>query len=48
MATTSSSPTTKKGKPVTFYGKYTSIWNKQKDGSWKVVVDMGNSSPAPE
>jgi ketosteroid isomerase-like protein len=38
----------KEGKPVTYYGKYTSIWKKQKDGSWKVVVDMGNSSPAPK
>ena len=37
----------KEGKPVTHYGKYMSIWKKQKDGSWKVVVDMGNSSPAP-
>lgn len=38
----------KEGKPVTYYGKYTSIWKKQKDGSWKVAVDMGNSSPAPK
>jgi len=38
----------KEGKPVAYYGKYTSIWKKQTDGSWKVVVDMGNSSPAPK
>jgi Domain of unknown function (DUF4440) len=38
----------KTGNLVTDYGKYTSIWKKQKDGSWKVVVDMGNSSPAPK
>lgn len=38
----------KAGKLITDYGKYTSIWKKQKDGSWKVVVDMGNSSPAPK
>ena len=38
----------KSGKMVTDYGKYTSIWKKQKDGTWKVVVDMGNSSPAPK
>ena len=38
----------KEGKPVTEYGKYMSVWKKQKDGSWKVVVDMGNSSPAPK
>ena len=38
----------KSGKMITDYGKYTSIWKRQKDGSWKVVVDMGNSSPAPK
>ncbi len=36
----------KDGKPVVDHGKYTSIWKKQKDGSWKVVLDMGNASPA--
>ena len=36
----------KDGKPVVDHGKYTSIWKKQKDGTWKVVLDMGNSSPA--
>ncbi len=30
------------------YGKYTSIWKKQKDGSWKVVLDIGNASPVPK
>lgn len=30
------------------YGKYLNIWKKQADGKWKVAVDMGNSSPAPE
>jgi ketosteroid isomerase-like protein len=25
-------------------GKYLNIWVKQKDGSWKVAVDMGNSN----
>lgn len=38
----------KDGQPTAHYGKYTSIWKKQKDGYWKVVVDMGNSSPAPK
>ena len=28
------------------YGKYTSIWKLQKDGRWKVVLDMGNATPA--
>jgi ketosteroid isomerase-like protein len=38
----------KDGKPSIDYGKYTSIWKRQKDGSWKVVLDMGNASPAPK
>jgi ketosteroid isomerase-like protein len=38
----------KDGKPTVDYGNYTSIWKKQADGSWKVVLDMGNSSPAPK
>jgi len=33
----------KDGKPVVDKGKYATIWKKQKDGSWKVAVDMGNS-----
>jgi ketosteroid isomerase-like protein len=37
----------KDGKPVTGYGKYTTVWKKQTDGSWKVAVDMGNTSPPP-
>jgi ketosteroid isomerase-like protein len=34
----------KDGKPIVEHGKYTSIWKKQPDGSWKIVLDMGNSS----
>lgn len=37
----------KQGKETVDYGKYTSIWKRQKDGSWKVVLDMGNSSKPP-
>ena len=37
----------KDGKTVVEHGKYTSIWKKQKDGSWKVVLDMGNASAEP-
>jgi ketosteroid isomerase-like protein len=37
----------KDGKPSVQYGKYTSIWKLQKDGTWKVELDMGNGSPAP-
>ena len=38
----------KNGKPTVERGKYTSIWKRQNDGSWKVVLDMGNSSPEPK
>jgi len=37
----------KDGKFTVSHGKYTSIWKKQKDSSWKVVLDMGNENPAP-
>ncbi len=37
----------KEGKPTVEYGKYTSIWKLQKDGTWKVVLDMGNSAAQP-
>lgn len=30
------------------YGKYVNVWEKQPDGSWKVKIDIGNSSPVPE
>ena len=38
----------KEGKPKIEYGKYTSIWKRQKDGGWKVVLDMGNAGPEPK
>jgi ketosteroid isomerase-like protein len=28
-------------------GKYLNIWKKQSDGSWKVLVDIGNEDPPP-
>jgi len=31
-----------------YYGNYFTAWKKQKDGSWKVALDGGNSSPKPE
>ncbi len=34
----------KDGKPTVSHGKYTSIWKKQPDGGWKVVLDMGNAN----
>jgi ketosteroid isomerase-like protein len=38
----------KEGHPVVRYGKYTTIWKKQKDGRWKVAVDMDNNAPPHE
>ncbi len=38
----------KEGKPTVEYGKYTSIWKLQRDGTWKVELDMGNANPAPK
>ena len=32
----------------TEYGKYTSIWKRQKEGSGKVVLARGNASPVPK
>ncbi len=29
------------------YGNYVTIWKKQKDGSWKFVLDGGNTTPPP-
>jgi ketosteroid isomerase-like protein len=35
-----------KGKPMSEQGKYSEVWKKQADGSWKCIVDM-YSSDAP-
>lgn len=29
------------------HGRYVSIWRKQADGSWKVVMDLGNPTAPP-
>jgi ketosteroid isomerase-like protein len=34
----------KTGKPVQDKGKYLTVWQKQPDGSWKIVRDINNSS----
>ena len=34
------------GNPVTTSGRYITLWRKQKDGSWKVVLDAGAKEPA--
>ena len=36
----------KKGAPIADVGKYVSIWQKQSDGSWKMVRDISNSDKA--
>jgi ketosteroid isomerase-like protein len=30
---------------TTQYGNYVSIWKRKKDGSWRYVLDTGNSTP---
>jgi ketosteroid isomerase-like protein len=34
------------GNPVTTTGRYITIWRKQPDGNWKVVLDAGSNEPA--
>jgi ketosteroid isomerase-like protein len=34
-------------KDTTVYGNYFTVWKKQEDGSWKMTLDGGNSTPAP-
>jgi|SRR5579863_9737040 len=34
----------KDGKAVFAHGKYMTVWKKQTDGTWKVALDMGNST----
>lgn len=29
-------------------GKFTSVWKKQADGTWKVILDTGNEYPVPK
>ena len=34
------------GNPVTTSGRYMTVWRKQPDGNWKVVLDAGGNEPA--
>jgi ketosteroid isomerase-like protein len=34
------------GNPVTTTGRYMTIWRKEPDGNWKVVLDAGANEPA--
>jgi ketosteroid isomerase-like protein len=36
------------GAAVQRFGKYLTVWKRQPDGTWKFVVDGGNSTPARE
>jgi ketosteroid isomerase-like protein len=38
----------KDGKTVVSTGDYVTVWEKQDDGSWKVVYDTGDSDPEPK
>jgi ketosteroid isomerase-like protein len=34
------------GKPATATGNYVSIWRKQRDGKWRIVLDIGSPGTA--
>lgn len=34
-------------KDTTLYGNYITVWKKQKDGTWKFIIDGGNPTPGP-
>ena len=38
----------KAGKDKKHYGEYVTIWKKQKDNTWKYVLDGGNTTPEPK
>jgi ketosteroid isomerase-like protein len=38
---------TKRGTDTNYYGDYVNVWKKQKDGSWKYLIDIGNDTPRP-
>lgn len=35
------------GKDTTLYGNYFSVWKRGTDGSWRLLLDGGNSTPPP-
>lgn len=39
--------TTDVGPPVVRYSKYLTVWKRQRDGTWRYVVDGGNDRPKP-
>ncbi|HMG84770.1 MAG TPA: nuclear transport factor 2 family protein [Terracidiphilus sp.] len=34
------------GNPLTTSGRYMTVWRREKDGNWKVVLDAGANEPA--
>jgi ketosteroid isomerase-like protein len=38
----------KDGKTVVRVGDYVTVWQKEKDGSWKVAFDTGDRDPEPQ
>jgi ketosteroid isomerase-like protein len=34
------------GAPIVRYSKYLTVWKRQRDGSWRYVVDGGSARPA--
>jgi len=37
-----------KAQDTTYYGNYVTIWKKTEDGTWKMILDGGNSTPNPK
>jgi len=37
----------KEGKTEIEHGTYFTLWRKQADGSWKIILDTGSADPAP-
>jgi len=38
---------TKSGKDTIYQGDYVNVWKKQKNSSWKYLIDIGNDTPPP-
>ena len=38
----------KAGTPIVTTGRYITVWKRQSDGSWKVIMDASNEGPALE